>query len=236
MALAVAPVASTASADGVEHRQAEMGRAAFAGRDAADHLGPVGDRLLGVEGALRAGEALADHARLRADENGHEALCVDFPRRRTRASASVGHPIGDAAPRSKPHHAPMLQLRAPAGPGVAATQFHVAACASATHGESRARHVVFQSAANLPKETAGGPKARRGNSPGFLYCGGAFWKSVSLARSRPRSCVSSIRIPIASAPPASTAFRASSSLAAAAPCAAPLSQTVPASVLDAGAP
>ena len=37
-----------------------MPGAAFARRDAADHLGAVGDRLLGMEGALRAGEALAD--------------------------------------------------------------------------------------------------------------------------------------------------------------------------------
>ena len=40
----------------LEDRQAEMEAAAFAGRDAADHLGPVGDRLLGVEGAVLAGE------------------------------------------------------------------------------------------------------------------------------------------------------------------------------------
>ncbi len=37
-----------------------MDLAAFAGRDAADHLGAVGDGLLGVEGALSAGDALAD--------------------------------------------------------------------------------------------------------------------------------------------------------------------------------
>ena len=45
---------------GVEHRQVEMLGAALARSDAADHLGAVGDRLLGVEGPLRAGEALAD--------------------------------------------------------------------------------------------------------------------------------------------------------------------------------
>jgi len=44
--------------DRVEDRQVEMGGAAFAGRDAAHHLGAVGDRLLGVKGALGAGEAL----------------------------------------------------------------------------------------------------------------------------------------------------------------------------------
>ena len=46
--------------DGVEYRQAEMTGAAFAGRGAADHLGAVGDRLLGMEGAVLAGKALAD--------------------------------------------------------------------------------------------------------------------------------------------------------------------------------
>src|SRR3546814_7546520 len=35
---------------GVEHRQVEVGGAALAGGHAADHLGAVGDRLLGVEG------------------------------------------------------------------------------------------------------------------------------------------------------------------------------------------
>ena len=46
--------------DGIEHRDIEMQRAAFAGRDAGDDLGAVGDHLLGVEGALAAGEALHD--------------------------------------------------------------------------------------------------------------------------------------------------------------------------------
>ena len=45
--------------------------AAFAGRHAADHPCAVGDGLLGVEGALRAGEALADDARVLIDEDGH---------------------------------------------------------------------------------------------------------------------------------------------------------------------
>ena len=45
--------------DGVEDRQVEMRRAAFAGRDAADHLGAVGDRLLGMEACPGAGDALA---------------------------------------------------------------------------------------------------------------------------------------------------------------------------------
>ena len=38
--------------DGVEDRQAEVVRAALARRDAADHLRAVGDRLLGMEGAV----------------------------------------------------------------------------------------------------------------------------------------------------------------------------------------
>ena len=36
----------------VEDRQADMLRAAFAGRNAADHLGAVGDGLFGVEGPV----------------------------------------------------------------------------------------------------------------------------------------------------------------------------------------
>jgi hypothetical protein len=57
--------------DRVEDRQVEMVMPAFAGRHAADHLGAVGDGLFGVEGALRAGEALADHLGVFVDENGH---------------------------------------------------------------------------------------------------------------------------------------------------------------------
>src|SRR5438067_1134276 len=59
--------------NGVEHRQVEVLGAALPGRDAADHPGAVGDRLLGVEGALRAGEALADHGRRGIDEDRHYA-------------------------------------------------------------------------------------------------------------------------------------------------------------------
>ena len=59
--------------DGVEHRQIEMRRAAFAGRGAADHLRAVGDRLLGMEGAVLAGEALADDLGVLVDEDGHHA-------------------------------------------------------------------------------------------------------------------------------------------------------------------
>ena len=46
--------------DGVEHRQAQMRRAALARRSAADDLGAVGDRLLRMERAILAGEALGD--------------------------------------------------------------------------------------------------------------------------------------------------------------------------------
>src|SRR4029077_15168175 len=59
--------------NGVEHRQIEMGRAAFAGRHAADHFGAVGDRLLGMKGAVLAGEALADDLGVVAEEDGHYA-------------------------------------------------------------------------------------------------------------------------------------------------------------------
>src|ERR1700730_15452603 len=59
--------------DGVVDGQVEMLGAAFAGRHAADHLGAVGDRLLGVERALGAGEALADDFRLGIDQDCHQA-------------------------------------------------------------------------------------------------------------------------------------------------------------------
>src|ERR1700693_3295019 len=50
-----------------------MGRAAFAGRGAADHLSAVGNRHLGMEGAVLAGEALADDLGVLVDEDGHYA-------------------------------------------------------------------------------------------------------------------------------------------------------------------
>ena len=40
--------------NGIEHRQVEMRRSAFARRHAADHFRAVGDRLFGMERALRA--------------------------------------------------------------------------------------------------------------------------------------------------------------------------------------
>src|SRR5262245_32315137 len=60
----------------VEHRQAELDRAAAAGGDAADHAGAIGDRLLGVEGALGAGDALADDLGLAVDEDRHHAASL----------------------------------------------------------------------------------------------------------------------------------------------------------------
>ncbi|GAB1395633.1 hypothetical protein MASR1M65_04100 [Saprospiraceae bacterium] len=60
-----------------------MGGAALAGRDAADHLGAVGDGLFGVEGALRAGEALADDFGVFVDEDCHLALSP-VPQKRLR--------------------------------------------------------------------------------------------------------------------------------------------------------
>src|SRR4051812_35003948 len=59
---------------GVEHRQPEMRRAAFARRRAADHLGAVVDRGLRMEGAVLAGEALANDLGILVDEDGHQAL------------------------------------------------------------------------------------------------------------------------------------------------------------------
>src|SRR5262249_58903482 len=56
---------------GVEDRQAEMSGAAFARRCAANHLGAAGDRLLGMKGAILAGETLADDLGALVDENGH---------------------------------------------------------------------------------------------------------------------------------------------------------------------
>src|SRR5947209_19496864 len=50
--------------------------AAFSWGHAADHLGAVGDRLLGMEGALRAGKALVDHRGLGIDEDRHQAASL----------------------------------------------------------------------------------------------------------------------------------------------------------------
>src|SRR5437016_1029310 len=49
-----------------------MGCAAFARRGAADHFGAIGNRLLGMERAILAGETLADHAGVLIDEDAHD--------------------------------------------------------------------------------------------------------------------------------------------------------------------
>src|SRR5437899_4497479 len=48
----------------------------FPRRYAAGHLGAVGDRLLGMEGALGAGEALADDRRRGIHKDGHHAASL----------------------------------------------------------------------------------------------------------------------------------------------------------------
>src|SRR5690606_22363912 len=58
----------------IEDGQAEMRLATLAGRGAADDLGAIGERLLGMESTVLAGETLGDDAGLGADENGHQAL------------------------------------------------------------------------------------------------------------------------------------------------------------------
>ena len=54
--------------DRVEHRQAEVRLPALARRDTADDVGAVIDGLFGMEGALRAGKALADDPGLAVHE------------------------------------------------------------------------------------------------------------------------------------------------------------------------
>jgi hypothetical protein len=56
---------------GVEHRQPEVLLAATPRGHAADEARAVGDALLAVEGALLAGEALADHAARLRKEDAH---------------------------------------------------------------------------------------------------------------------------------------------------------------------
>src|SRR5690606_9495623 len=61
--------------DGVEHGQAEVLGAALARGHAADDPGAVLDHLLGVEGALGAGEALDDDLGVLVDQNAHGGVC-----------------------------------------------------------------------------------------------------------------------------------------------------------------
>ena len=97
MTEASAPVAARASAHGIEHGQAQMGAAPLAGGDAAHHAGAVGDRLLGVEGALGAGEALADDPRPAIDEDRHQPA-----RPMARTTLAAASPRSSAAIRSIP--------------------------------------------------------------------------------------------------------------------------------------
>ncbi len=80
----------------VEDRQVQVGAAPLARRDAADHLGAIGDRLFGVEGALRAGEALADDLGVFVDENGHDGSLVFSP------SDDAGAIVGCSLARLRP--------------------------------------------------------------------------------------------------------------------------------------
>src|SRR5712671_1506268 len=62
--------------DGVEDREVEMAGTTFTRRHATNHLGAVGDRLLGVEGALGAGETLAQHLGRSVNEYRHQAASL----------------------------------------------------------------------------------------------------------------------------------------------------------------
>ena len=61
---------------GVENRQIEVALPAFARRYPADHLRAIGNRLFRVEGALRAGKALADDLGGFVDEDCHSIVSV----------------------------------------------------------------------------------------------------------------------------------------------------------------
>src|SRR5208282_6013073 len=78
---------------GVEHRQVEVRGAALSGRSAADHLGAIGGRLLGMECAVLAGKALADHFGVLVDQDGHYAAFLTaltiFCAASSRSSAEV---------------------------------------------------------------------------------------------------------------------------------------------------
>src|SRR5919205_3129447 len=56
-----------------------MGAPALPRRDASDHLRAVGDRLLTMEGALAAGDTLADHLRGAVDQYGHQRAPFTAP-------------------------------------------------------------------------------------------------------------------------------------------------------------
>src|SRR5690606_15619432 len=75
--------------DGVEHGQAEVLGAALARGHAADDPGAVLDHLLGVEGALGAGEALDDDLGVLVDQNAHFGWILECEKRPS--SAPSGH-------------------------------------------------------------------------------------------------------------------------------------------------
>jgi DNA-binding winged helix-turn-helix (wHTH) protein len=62
--------------DGVEHWQAEVRRAAFAGRHAADHLRSIVQRLARMERTGLPGHALCDDLRVAVDDDTHSVLAA----------------------------------------------------------------------------------------------------------------------------------------------------------------
>ena len=64
-----------------------MGRTAFARRDAGNHLGAIGERLFGVEGAGGTGHPLGDDLGVLVHQNGH-ACPFTFCGRGTWSNAS----------------------------------------------------------------------------------------------------------------------------------------------------
>ena len=77
--------------DRVEDGEAKMDRAALARRHAAHEPGAVSHRLLGMESAVLAGEALGDDLGVGVDEDGHERLSpVDGSVRSKRVFAAHG--------------------------------------------------------------------------------------------------------------------------------------------------
>ena len=85
-----------------------MGLPALFGRHAADHVGPIGDGLLGVEGAGLAREALADDARVFVDPDlralpsmvclmASASMMASRCVRRARARAAIGRAQSERA-------------------------------------------------------------------------------------------------------------------------------------------
>ena len=101
---ALAPVFSHRFGDRVEDRPALVGRAALAGRDAADDVRVVGRGLLGVERALAAGQALDEETRLWSDQNGHGSYGAATATFETGAhdSCAAASPIESAVVKLRP--------------------------------------------------------------------------------------------------------------------------------------